>query len=237
MYTIPEAIANIDSNTAWVLFFSAGGWIGGSIQFFEGLRLTWRDKVIGLPLGYLFIIFAHDSYFFLQWDFWFHTINHWYFNYTAYLFTVWPFIEMISIVWLVRVAHNEIAPNLPAPIYYAICALYLLTAISLYMLLKSWMDDPLHLIGITIAQIINILFMIPMALRRRSTRGQSRLMAWTLLLGPGSSTLFLSTSIVPGLLTPAYWLATICTTLLAFAYLLLFEYYRRQENAALRSTT
>ena len=198
----------------------------------EGLRLTWRDKVIGLPLGYLFIIFAHDAYFFLHFDFWFHTINHWYFNYTAYLFTVWPFIEMISIVWLVRVARNEIAPNLPATIYYVLCALYLLTAISMYVLLKSWIDDPLHLIGITIAQIINILFMIPMALRRGSTRGQSRLMAWTLLLGPGSSTLFLSTSIVPGLLTTTYFAATACTTIMSVAYLLLFEYYRCREKMA-----
>ena len=31
MYTIPAALATIDSNTAWVLFFSAGGWIGGTI--------------------------------------------------------------------------------------------------------------------------------------------------------------------------------------------------------------
>ena len=232
MYTIPDALFTIDHDTAWVLFFSACGWIGGSIQFFEGLHLTWRDKLVGLPLGYLAIIFAHDSYFLFHYDFWFHGINHWYFNITTYLFVIWPFVELFSIFWLVRVAHKEVAPGLPALAWYAIYAVYQLSAVALYLLLKSWIDDPLHLIGITISQIINILFMIPMALRRRSTRGQSRLMAWTLLLGPGSSTLFLATSIVPSLLTPFYRFASVCVIVMSIAYLLLYEYYRKQEKLA-----
>lgn len=233
MYTIPTALATIDNNTAWVLFFSACGWIGGTIQFFEGLRLTWRDKVIGLPLGYVCIILAHDSFFFLHYDFWFNQVNHWYFNATTYLFAAWPVIEIVAIVWLVRVARKEIAPQLPALAYYGIYAIYQTTAIALYCLLQSWIDDPLRVTGFTIAQIINITFMIPMALRRRSTRGQSRLMAWTLLLGPASSTMFLATAIVPTLLTPIYWAATGCITVMSIAYLLLFEYYRRQERIAL----
>lgn len=233
MYTIPEALANLDSNLRWVLFFSACGWIGGTIQFFEGLRLTWRDKVVGLPLGYLCIIFAHDAYFFLHFDFWFNEVDHWYFNITTYLFAAWPVIEIVAIVWLVRVARNEVAPELPRAAWFGLYALFQLTAIALYCLLQSWIDDPLRMTGWTIAQIINILFMIPMALRRRSTRGQSRLMAWTLLLGPGSSTLFLATSIVPSMLTPLYWFASLCVIAMSLAYLLLYEHYRRQERLAL----
>ncbi len=232
MYTIPQALATIDSNTAWVLFFSACGWIGGTIQFFEGLRLTWRDKVIGLPLGYVCIILAHDSFFFLHYDFWFNEVHHWYFNTTTYLFAAWPVIEVIAIVWLVRVARTEVAPGLPPWAWYGIYGLFQVTAIALYCLLQTWIDDPLRITGWTIAQVINILFMIPMALRRKSTRGQSRLMAWALLLGPGSSTLFLATSIVPSLLTALYWVASICIIAMSIAYLLLYEHYRRQEKLA-----
>jgi hypothetical protein len=237
VYTIPAALATIDNNIVWVLFFSACGWISGSIQFFEGLRLTYRDKVVGLPLGYLCIILAHDSYFFLNYDFWFNQVNHWYFNATTWLFAFWPVIEIVAIVWLVRVARREIAPQLAPAAWYGVYALYQVTAIALYWLLQSWIDDPLRITGWTIAQVINILFMIPMALRRRSTRGQSRLMAWTLLLGPASSTMFLATSIVPSLLTPLYYAATACITAMSVAYLLIFEYYRRQEKAGLAAVS
>ena len=149
MYTIPQALATIDSNTGWVLFFSACGWIGGAIQFFEGLRLTWRDKVVGLPLGYVCIILAHDAYFSLNFDFWFNEVNHWYFNATTYLFAAWPVIEIIAIVWLVRVARTEVAPGLPPMAWYGIYALFQITAIALYCLLQSWIDDPLRVTGWT----------------------------------------------------------------------------------------
>ncbi len=229
MYSIPEALATIDSNTGWVLFFSACGWIFGTLQFAEGLRLTHRDKVVGLPLGYLAIIFAHDSAFVLRYDFWFNQIHHWYFQYTAYLFMIWPVIELVAIVWLIQIGRKEVAPQLPAAAFYGIYAVYQLTAVVLFWLLISWIGDPLGLIGITIAQIINILFMIPMALRRRSTLGQSRIMAWTLIVGPASSTMFLAPSIAPVLLTKLYWGASACTTVMSIAYLLLYEYYRKLE--------
>jgi hypothetical protein len=232
MYSIPAALVHLDQNETWVLVFSACGWISGIILYFEGMRLTWRDKVPGIPLGWMFIVFAHDANFVLHADFLSHEANHWYFNFINSCFLPWPFLDFVAVVWLSIAARKEIAPQLPLPAYFAICVLYQLIAIALYMLLVSWIDDPLYLTGWSIAQIINIVFMIPMALRRRSTRGQSRLMAWTLLLGPASTAMLISPSIVPALLTPTYWAATACTTVMSLAYLLLFEHYHHQERQA-----
>lgn len=231
MYQIPEVLAHIDQNLKWVLFFSACGWIGGTIQFFEGLRLTWRDKVVGLPLGYIAIVFAHDSTFFLKYDFWF-SMQHWYYKFTAYLFAMWPFVELAAIIWLVRVARREVGAGLPPMMFYGIYAIYQITAIVLYTLLVSWIDDPLHLVGWTIAQIINVVFMIPMALRRRSTKGQSRLMAWAIFLSPATTTMLLAPSIAPILLTPIYIAATVCMTVMSLTYIAIYEYFRHQEKAA-----
>jgi hypothetical protein len=230
MYQIPDALANIDNNLAWVMFLSISGWILGFVQMFEGLRLTWRDKVIGLPLSYMIIVIAHDSYFALHYQFMFQQVNHWYFNFTTYMFFLPPPIEILGLILLVTTARKELLPEFPVWAYYGIYALFQITAIVLYWLFKSWVDDPLHLIGITIAQYINILWMIPMILRRKNTRGQSRLMAWTLLLSPGSTTIFLATAIVPSLLTPVYLAAAGCMTALSIVYILLYEYYRRQES-------
>ena len=231
MYKIPDVLTHIDQNLYWVLFFSACGWIGGTIQFFEGLRLTWRDKVVGLPLGYIAIVFAHDSTFFFHYDFWF-SINHWYYKYTVYLFAMWPFVELAAIIWLVRVARKEVAPDLPPIAFYGIYALYQITAIVLYRLLMSWIDDPLFLAGWSIAQIINIVFLIPMALRRKSTKGQSRIMAWAVFLSPATTTMLLTPSIAPVFLSSLYIAGTLCTTALGLAYIGLYEYYRHQETKA-----
>lgn len=228
MYPVSEALANVDRNLMLVLVLSAFGWIGGTVQFFEGLRLTRRDRVIGQPLGYLALVFAHDSYFVLSQGTL--SVDNWYFDATAKLFTVWPFFEAIAICWLVTVARREFAPDLRRLTWYSIYALYQGLAIALYVLVQSWIDDPLRLTGWTFAQIVNIVFMIPLALRRKSTLGQSRIMAWALLLSPGSTALFLAVAIAPSLLTPAYWVGAILTFTMSLAYLLLYEHYRRQET-------
>lgn len=229
MYTSAEVFATIDQNTAWVLFFSAFGWFFGALQFVEASRLAWRDKVTAMPLGYLFAILAHDAnaVFFRST---FAAADHWYFKYTYEMFKVFPLIEIVLIAWFVRLAYKEDAPRLGASAYYAVCALFLATSVALFHLLDTLIVDPLNLFGLAYAQIVNIVFVLPWALKRGSTAGQSRLLAWTFLLGPGSVGLLIPPSIVPSLRTPAYYAMVICMAVLSFAYIGLFEHYRRRER-------
>lgn len=235
MYTNPEVFATIDQNLFWVLFFAAFAWFFGALQFVEAIRLALRDKVSAMPLGYLFAIIAHDSnaVFFRST---FSAAEHWYFKYTYEMFKIFPFIEIILIAWFVRLSHKEDAPRLSAAAYYAICALFLAVSVALFHLFDSLISDPLNIFGLAYAQIVNIVFVIPWALRRGSTAGQSRLLAWSFLLGPGSIGLLVVPAMVLSLRTPAYYAMVICMTALSFAYVALFEYYRKRERMAATGT-
>jgi len=229
MYEVSEVVTSLDRGLGWILLFSAFGWIGGSIQFFEGLRLTWRDGVIGHPLGYVMLVFAHDAYFVIHSMTGGETLDHWYFDATNVLFLIWPFVEVVAVIWLVRVARREFAPDLAPASWYFICAIYLSLAIVIYTFMQSIIDDPLLILSWTYAQVVNIVFMIPLILRRRSTLGQSRIMAWALLLSPGSMAMFIAPSLAPSLLGPAYIAMAGLTFTLSASYLALYEYYRRRE--------
>jgi len=235
MYTIPEVLATIETNQ-WVMICTVIGWIGGSVQFLEAIRLTWRDKVIGLPLGYVFAIVAHDSNVALNHDLWFNTVHHWYFETTWYMYPFWVLVEITVIIWFVRLARAEVAPHLPAPAFYAICAAFQIMAFILFHFTESLIADPLGIVGLAISQIVNVVFMIPLLLRRRSTRGQSRILGWAILLGPGSIGLLQSAAMVPALRTPLYYAMVACMTALSIGYLILLEYYRQREKAALVGT-
>jgi hypothetical protein len=229
---VQAALADFDRDIVWVLAATAFAWVGGAVQVFESLRLTYRDGIPGFPIAYYCIIFAHDGSFALNHDHWFNDVHHWYFTNIWYGYVFFALIEVGAILWLVPLAYKELAPPISAGAFYLIYAIFQAAAFALFHLLESAVGDPLNIFGLIPAQVISIVFMIPFLLRRGNTRGQSRLMAWALLLGPGSFGMMQSAAMLPALRTPLYYGMVACMTALSVAYLVLFEFYRRRETAA-----
>jgi hypothetical protein len=139
-------------------------------------------------------------------------------------------VEIATIIWFVRMAYREFAPRVPAMAYYGIYAAFQVSAVMLFHFLDSVIDDPLHIVGLAVSQIVNVVFMIPLILRRGSTIGQSRIVGWAILLGPGSLGLAQSAALVPALRTPLFFGTRACMTALSIIYLALFEYFRHREG-------
>ena len=230
MYKIGDVLSTIDHNH-WVWVFTGIGWVFGSIQFLEGIRLGYRNKMIGLPLGYLVAVFAHDSAYALNYDLWFHKVHHWYFTTFWYFYPFWVCVELACIIWFTKLAYREFKPAVPERLYFVIVGSFVATAVVLFHLLGSVIDDPLHIFGLAVSQVVNVVFMIPMIVRRGGTRGTSRLLGWSILLGPGSLGLLQSPAMVPALRTGWFYAMVVCMAALSVGYLLLFEYYRKREAA------
>jgi hypothetical protein len=225
MYETTDVLRIID-HSPWVWAFTVIGWICGTVQFLEGIRLTHRDRVIALPLGYLIAIFAHDSYVAFNYDHWFHTVNHWYFTTFWYFYPFWVCVEFLCICWFARLAYREFAPPVSTLTYYSVIAAYLAAATAAFNVLSALVDDPLHIVGLAISQIVNVVFMIPLLLRRGSAAGSSRVLAWAIFIGPRSLGLLMSPAMCPPLRTPLFYALVACMALLSGGYVVLLEQLR-----------
>lgn len=232
MYNLAQELATFEKQEPLMLFLSLVSMVGGTIQFIEATRLTLRDKVMGFPFAYYCIVVVHDAGFALNYHYW-HTLNFWYTSgilHGIIFFVIW---EIGMILWFLPKAHKEYASDLPSWAFYAIYAVFQLLVIMAYHMFDL-IDDPLDFVGLAPALSISVLFMIPFILRRRSTKGQSRLMAWAIFIPPATGML-MAAVVVPAIRTPFYYALVICVYLLGLSYVLLYEYYKRQENSSGRS--
>ena len=229
MYDVATTLRYFDQNIFWILVATGFAWVGGSVQVFEALRLTHRDKMLGFPISYFCIALAHDGTFAMNYERWFTSVHHWYFTNIWFGYVFFALVEIGAILYMLPYAHREYAAKLPKAVFYGIYFLFQVTAIVLFHLLESVINDPLNIFGLVPVQLISILFIIPFLIRRGNTRGQSRIMAWALLLGPGSFGMLQSVAMLPALRTPLFYGMVACTTALSIAYILLLEYYRKLE--------
>lgn len=230
MYTVTDVIANIEQNLAQVMAWTLIAWIGGFVQVIEAVRLSIRDRMPGLPIGMAIFLLAHDSTFFFRYDYWLHTVHHWYFTLFWAGMGVAVLLELFLLSYVLRHGRRQLAPQLSPQAFFLIIALYLAAAYLLLWWLQSLLDDPLYLVGLMCTQIAAVAFNIPFLIVRGNAQGQSRIFAWSALLAPGS----LALGLFPAL-SPIFrnWLfAAVCLLLLvlSIAYVVLLERYRRAPS-------
>ncbi len=234
LYNTTELIDRLNSQGIFSLITvtTVLGFIGGFILFFEATRITLREGIIGFPLGYFCVAFAHDGLYVVNYAMG-DVADHWYFR--ALAFGVIPFVlwEIVIIFWFLPKARAEFAPHISRTVYYGTYALYQALTIALFLTLFTLIDDPLDIISIIPAHLAAVVFMIPLIMRRQSTKGQSRLLAWNVFLISGTTTLLHPLALAPDVLTtPAYITVVVVAYLIGLVYVLMFEYYRRQERLA-----
>lgn len=231
MYLASDVLQRIDQQLGLILAFTAIAWITGFVQIFEAIRLGQRDRLPGAPAGMTIFLLAHDSSFFLRYDYWFHQLGHWYFELYWFGMGVAVLIELFMFAQLVRYGRNEIAPWLSPKFFLMLLLLYQLATYALLWWLQGVLDDPLYLISLTATQVVAVIFNLPMLLRRGSARGQSRIYAWATLLGPGSLALGLFPALSPELFLHAKYIGA-CFGLMCLSlfYIVLLERARRRHG-------
>jgi hypothetical protein len=230
MYDVPEVLNRIDTNVGVVVALLALGWIGGFVQIVEALRLGFREKVAGQPVGTTVVMLAHDATFAAGFTHWFQEIDHICFKLFWVGMVVSVLIELVLLWHWVRFRGAFSRDRLPTPLVCAILGAFLVFAFALWWWVRSLVDDPLDLVGLTLVQVGAVVFGLPMLLGRGSARGSSRVFAWATVLGPGS----LGFLFIPYLAPAAFdrwpfWTLVAAVFSCAVAFLLTYEHFRRAD--------
>lgn len=216
----------------WILvLLLAPGWSCGFIQIVTAVRNGIRDRIAGLPLAMTCGMLIHDLTYAVNYDHYFHGVDHlfWKLCWVGMLPSVLIEVFLIAQWW--RYNRPGIAPDAPRWVVDGLLLLGLTGGFAAFWYLQSAANDRLDLLGLTLVQASAVVFLAPWLIARGSTRGQSRAFAWATALGPAS----LGQAFIP-YLSPAFrtWQLygfVAVTTALGFAYALLYEHYRRREQA------
>jgi hypothetical protein len=219
-YSVPDVIAYIDANLSSLQLFGGIANLLAYVQIIYGVRVGFRDRSHAIPLIATAMFFAHDSYYVLNYDYWIHTVHHFFFEANLLAMAIFVCFELILIWQIITYGREEVGlgkTRLQAFISYAAIQVGVYT---MFLWFRSMMGDPLYLECFSVSIVFSNLFNIPMLLRRGSRRGQSLIIAWALAIQTGPVGFFLVNPLLgPYFATPT-WLATgLANTVLAFVYL------------------
>ena len=218
------------ANHVWILvLLMAPGWTCGFVQIIAAVRNGIRDRIAGLPLAMTCAMLIHDLTYAVNYDHYFNSVDHlfWKLCWVGMVPSVLIEIFLISQWW--RYNRPQIAPELPANVVNALLALGLLGGFATFWYVQSVAHDRLDLLGLTFVQAGATVFLVPWIISRGSTRGQSRAFAWATAFGPASLGQVFIPYLSPAFRTWQLYSFLAVTTLLGFAYALLYEHYRRLE--------
>ena len=120
--------------------------------------------------------FAHDTSFVWRYDLWFDVYDHWYVKLFWILLVGTIALEMIYIAQAVKYGRREWAPQLSQPAFAAICALMVAISVVIWSVIKASLNDPLYVVAFGLTVVVYPAAVIPMMLRRGSSKGQSSVM-------------------------------------------------------------
>ncbi|HKY91897.1 MAG TPA: hypothetical protein VJM11_12695 [Nevskiaceae bacterium] len=232
MYETADVLTTIDRNLPLVIALTLVGWVAGFVQIVEALRLGRRDRLPGAPAGMTVFLLAHDSTFFLRYDHWFHTVDHWYFQAFWVGMGIAVLIELVMVAQLLRYGRPALAPRLSPAGFLGLWLAFQVAAYVLLWWVQSLLDDPLYLVSLVGTQVAAVIFLVPFILVRGNARGQSMIYAWATLLGPASLALAMFPALCTAFRTPLY--AGLCAsmTVLALLYLALLRRYQAADAGA-----
>jgi hypothetical protein len=227
MYQVADVLSRIDENAATVVVLVLFGWIGGFVQIGEALRLGFRHRVAGQPLGTTIVMLAHDLTFSAGYQHFVHDIGH----------------PMFVMFWVGMVGSNVIEvvllwqwvryqrTGLPTPAVWLLVVVFLGLAFALWCWARSLFEDPLDFVGLTVVQVGAVAFGVPMLLGRGTARGSSRVFVWATLLGPGSLGFLFIPYLAPEIGAHwQFWALVAATTVCAVAFILVYEQLRMADR-------
>jgi hypothetical protein len=176
LYAPSELLARIDHGYV-LLAGLAAAMVFQTIWLVEAIRVARRDRAYSIPLACTYLWFAHDVGYVLRYQQW-SAYHHWFLT----LFWIGLFsaalLELVFFAQVVRFGHEELAPRLARWQFAVAIGSGAAGAILAWEYLRLLFDDPLYLGSSGLTLLSYALFGPALFLRRRSMRGQSRLMWW-----------------------------------------------------------
>lgn len=220
MYDMNELLSNINANFSNMILFGSLANILAYVQMIYGTRVGFRDRSHAIPLIVNMTFFAHDSYYVLNYDYWFNTVDHIFFKGNMVAMSIFCVVELVIAWQIITYSRKEI--GLPDS-WWKAAGVYAVIQAGVYVMFlwfKSMLGDPLYVECFAISIVFSNLFNIPMLLRRGSRKGQSLVIAWALAIQTGPVGFFL---VHPNMgayfMQPAWIAAGLANTALAFVYL------------------
>lgn len=219
MYTVQEVLGNIDANPVWISFMAAFAMLVGYIQCIESVRLGFRDKAHAMPVAAVTYFLAHDSLYWVNYFSNHGVSDHWFFASGAYIIAPYNILELILAWQIITYSREELGLGKTwLQAFFSFAAIQ----IAMYVFLlwtRSVMNDPLYLVTTLSSLFVSQAFMIPLALRRKSRKGQSVFLAATLCIGFGIAHAFYYPLLAEYFRSPIVILAGAVSTVVAAIYL------------------
>lgn len=183
-YPVDEVLANIQNSIGAVLLSGAVIFVGYYLYYGEAIRLGFRDKTHAVPIFANMYFFAHDLVFASLFQRWFYEIDHWLYRAFWFGLVVFTVLEGVVHYQTLRYSQRDLFPTLTRRQYVFVYAGMQLAIGILFWFIYTQLDDYLFLISFTSTVIVSVAFMLPLLHARASQKGQSRLLAASLIISP-----------------------------------------------------
>jgi len=183
-YPINEVFANIQNSIGNILLGGGVIFIGYYLCYGEAIRLGFRDKTHAIPVFANMYFFAHDVIFVSLFHRWFYEMDNW--LYRAFWFGLIAFtvLEVAVHYQTLQFSQQDLFPGLTRPQYLLAYGSMQLAIGILFRFIYTNIADYLYLISFASTVIISVAFMLPLLYARSNQRGQSRLLATSLIISP-----------------------------------------------------
>ena len=235
-YDVDQVLATVQHQIGAVLLSGAVIFVGYYLYYGEAIRLGFRDRTHAVPVFANMYFFAHDLLFLLLFRRWFYEIDHWLYRAFWVGLLVFTGLECVVHYQTLRYSRQELFPTLSQRQYVLAYAGMQAAIGSLFWFIYTQLADYLFLISFSSTVIVSVAFMLPFLHARGTQKGQSRVLAISLIISPiGFFFLFLPV-LSPYFASLPYRVMGIVTVAIAVVYLWrLGRYPAYPPNAAPRT--
>lgn len=218
-YSTNEVLANIQNSIGSILLGGVVIFVGYYLFYGEAIRLGFRDKTHAVPVFANMYFFAHDIIFIALFQRWFYEVDNWLYRVFWFGLVVFTALEVIVHYQTIQYSQQDLLPGLDRRQYLLAYSGMQLAIGILFWFIYTQIADYLFLISFASTVIVSVAFMLPLLHARSNQKGQSRLLAASLIISPvGFFFLFLP-SMSGYFASSPYYIMGIVTVLIAVIYM------------------
>jgi hypothetical protein len=183
MYDAAEMYRHMDHHKLGILLVGGVSIIFIWLWFGSALRISTKERVYSTPIFIVLFWFAHDFSEIAQFPHWFNDFHGaWFPKLLTVQFTGTVIFELLYTRQIIRYGRKEHAPSLTQKQWTALVIIGLAFTFGVWKVIKVAYADPGYIWGTAMTLVLYPPFAIGLAMRRRSSAGQTREM-WVGFLG------------------------------------------------------